>query len=88
MAVFSFKSSLQAGCCELGGTRQVHSILIQCTSAQSELAVPAVPGARVETGKAVRNKEQGKAAAVAKCFLSMTVVLPNVLLHSLSLHQP
>lgn len=70
----SFKSSLEAGCCESRGTRQVHSILIQCTSAQSDLTVPAAPVAQAETGKAARHKEQGKAAAVAKCFLSVRVL--------------
>lgn len=70
----SFKSSLEAGCCEFRGTRQVHSILIQCTSAQSDLIVPAAPVAQAETGKAARHKEQGKAAAVAKCFLSVRVL--------------
>lgn len=56
------------------------SILIQCTSAQSEPTVPAAPVARAETGNAARHKEQGKDAAVAKCFLAMTV-LSSAFLH-------
>lgn len=52
----------------------MHSILIQCTSAQSDLTDPAAPVAQAETGKAARHKERGKAAAVAKCFLSVRVL--------------
>ena len=59
--VFSFKRSLKAGCSNLRGSQQGHSVPILCMFTQSNLTIPAIGAAQTGTGKAARcTKSKGK----------------------------